>query len=180
MNNQTRKYSPAEFIERLKNEEFNSKPLIFVGVLKAAEDEQHLMFANGAYCNNWTSIPVDAIESIELISVIPCKDHSHPLVRLTMKEPASEEAKMFASMALPLTPGFQSHNAGNMASDFLRFTRNPGRSMNEFLGYSGPNEWYPCWSHCMDDLLDFASEQPPEQWKFWTSLAYQLCGQVCP
>lgn len=182
MNREPRKFTPAEFVEKLKGDADHPQPHAFVGMLKAAEDEQHLMFAQGVSCANWTAVPVYLIEGIELISEAPCKDHSHPLVKMTFKTPASEEAQMYASLAQsnPFTAS-PSQAMGNaelaMVQRIKRFR--DGKSDVLFRN-SGPDVWFPCWSHCMDDLLEFASEQPADQWKFWSSLAYQLCGQICP
>jgi len=181
MKKEAKNYSPGEFIEKLKSDDFRSQSLIYTGMLKTAEDDKHLLFANGTYCTNWTAIPIDIIENIELVDVIPCKDHTHPLVHITIKEPTSEEAKMFASLARSHpTTGWRPTSMGDKRPDFQRFLRDPRFARNKKFRSSGPDEWFPCWSRCMDDLLEFASEQPPEQWEFWSSLAYQLCDQVCP
>lgn len=182
MNRGTKQYTPAEFIEKLKGETDQSKPLVFVGMLKAAEDDQHLMFANGASCAHWTPVPVERIEGIEWISEVACKDHSHPLVKMTLKPPASEEAMMYASLAQSISPiNAASPDMGNAQMTMLKHIRRLRDGERAVLFQnSGPDRWFPCWSHCMDDLLDFASEQPADQWRFWTSLAYQLCGQICP
>lgn len=182
MKKETKQYTPAEFIEKLKGETDHPKPLVFVGMLKAAEDDQHLMFANGASCTHWTPVPVERIEGIEWISDVPCKDHSHPLVKMTLKTPASEEAMMYASLAQStslINSASQSMGSAQLAVlERIRHLRDGERAV--LFQNSGPDVWFPCWSHCMDDILDIAIQQPPEHWKFWTSLAYQLCGQICP
>ena len=99
MNRESKQYTPAEFRDKLKEEADRPKPIIFVGMIKTAEDDQHMMFAQGVTCTHWTEVPIDRIESIEVISEIPCKDHSHPLVKLRLTAPASEEALMYASLA---------------------------------------------------------------------------------
>jgi len=192
MNKPTQKYSASEFIEKLKSDDFGAPSLVFHGMVKVGEDENHLLFANGTYCSNWTAIPINIIESIDFIELVPCKDHAHPLVYLTIKEPTSEEAKMFASMArsnrptgsfsptgpfsMPMGENWQNFpqmfRDRRFATD--QFFRNTGRPSS-----GGPDVWFPCWSHCMDEGLKMASQNPDHFW-FWASFWYQLCPMVCP
>ncbi|HSA99396.1 MAG TPA: hypothetical protein VLE49_02015 [Anaerolineales bacterium] len=180
MKKQTQNYSPSEFMEKLAHDDFRPQSLVFTGMVKTAEDENHLLFANGADCANWTAIPLDVIENIELIDVLPCKDHTHPFVNISIREPTSDEAKMFASLARsqPFTswqPPRMSYGRQGLQRPF----RGPHFARQEFFRASGAGG-SACWDRCIDDLLEFASRQPPEQFVFWSSIAYQLCGQVCP
>jgi hypothetical protein len=182
MNREARKYTPAEFIEKLKQPVDSPKTNAFIGMLQAAQDDRQLLFAMGVSCANWVHVPIERIESIEQITVVPCKDHTHPLVRLTLNAPETEEAMMYAALAQ--SNAFFSTPAqpleGMRSNDSVPF-RNFGAIRNKVpLANSGPDAWFPCWSRCMDDLLDFAIQQPPDQFKFWSSLAYQLCSQICP
>jgi hypothetical protein len=182
MNTESKQFTPAEFVAKLKEEADHPLPLAFVGMLKTAEDDQHLMFAQGVSCAHWTAIPTDQIETIELISEVPCKDHSHPLVKMQLKAPASEEAAMYASLAQSCSfMNSASQGMGDLGLALMQRVKDfRGGKSDVMFRNSGPDGWFPCWSRCMDDLLDFASEQPADQWKFWSSLAYQLCGQICP
>jgi hypothetical protein len=65
-------------------------PLTIVGIVKAAGAD-HLEFSHGS-CDDWLSIPISLIESIEPQGMARCKDHSHPRVRLLLKRPESKEA----------------------------------------------------------------------------------------
>ena len=181
MNNPTRNFTPSEFMERLARDDFSvAPPLVLTGMVKNAEDENHLLFAFGFYCKDWIALPIEMIENIQWLASVPCKEHTHPLVNITIKEPESEEAKVFAALARSVQPsGFRSPRMGTTRRALPRIFRDP-RFRSEFASNSGPDVWFPCWSRCMDDLLEFASEQPPEQFLFWVDIAYQLCGQACP
>jgi hypothetical protein len=66
--------------------------------VKLDEDSGGLLFAHGSDCTDWIPIPLDAIETVELLDVVPCRDHAHPLVTLSIKAPESPEGALYASM----------------------------------------------------------------------------------
>jgi hypothetical protein len=41
---------------------------------------------------------LDTIDSIDLINLVPCNDHTHPLVLLRLKPAATDEGRVFASL----------------------------------------------------------------------------------
>lgn len=87
---------PTEFVEKLQAGEFQ-QGLVLHGLVKESEEEEDtLQFAYGTSCENWRSIPVEKIESVDMLSIAPCKDHSHPFVRLSLAPPETDEAKFFA------------------------------------------------------------------------------------
>jgi hypothetical protein len=91
-------YAPEEFVAKLKAGGLDA-PLAFVGMAKEAQDDQHLLFASGTACEQWIEVPLALVERVELGGMVPCRDHSHPLVKLELKEPESEEARLFAALA---------------------------------------------------------------------------------
>lgn len=93
-------YTPEDFVAQLKSGEIEaSTPFALMGMVKEAGDSQHLLFASGTDCDTWTELPLSMIESIEVRDVVPCRDHTHPVVKLQLKEPGSDEARAFASLA---------------------------------------------------------------------------------
>jgi hypothetical protein len=77
-----------------------AKPAVFVGMVKAAEDDDGVvLFARAGDCSNWAAIPVDAIEKLEFLRTANCDGHTHPLVQMTMRAPQTTEAKAFAELA---------------------------------------------------------------------------------
>lgn len=101
---ESQRYTPEEFVAKLKTGDV-APPLWFLGILKPGADDQHLSFAIGTSCDSWTELPLELIESIEFIDVITCGDHAHPLVRLFVREPQSDEAMVFARLAKSQRPG---------------------------------------------------------------------------
>ncbi len=93
------KLTVHEFVETLRGGGTGA-PLRLTGMAKLPDDDDypHLMFVLGTRCADWTSVPFDSIDSVEVKDSVPCDDHSHPLVTLTLKEPDSPEGAMLASL----------------------------------------------------------------------------------
>jgi hypothetical protein len=91
-------FSAQEFVQKLGREGF-SMPLRLTGLVKLPEESAAgLQFALGTRCTDWTTIPLDVVESVEVRQTVPCRDHEHPLVTLTLKAPESAEAAAFAAL----------------------------------------------------------------------------------
>jgi hypothetical protein len=91
-------FTPYEFIDRLKGDEIRL-PFVLYGMVKPAEDsDEYLLFAHGYVCENWIRIRLNTIETVELINFVACKDHTHPLVLLVLKQPETDEGQLFASL----------------------------------------------------------------------------------
>lgn len=112
---------PYEFLGRLKRDEI-FVPIVLYGIVKPAEDnDDYLMFAHGNVCKNWFRISMARIENISLLSFVACDDHKHPLVSLVLKQPETEEGRLFASL-LQSTSG----QGRNMLSSTRRRRYNRG------------------------------------------------------
>jgi len=91
-------FEPQEFLDRLKRDEV-SPPIVLHGMVKPAEeDTDDLLFAPGQVCENWVRIPLSSIENVTVLSFVPCDDHKHPLVSLVLKQPETDEGRLFASL----------------------------------------------------------------------------------
>jgi hypothetical protein len=91
-------FTPDEFLERLRRDDI-SPPVVLYGMVKPVEDsDDYLLFAHGYICKNWFKIPLSSIENISVLSLVPCDDHEHPFVILLLKQPETEEGRLFASL----------------------------------------------------------------------------------
>jgi hypothetical protein len=91
-------FTPQEFIEKLTRDELTA-PLALTGMVKTAEESStEVMFAIGSDCAGWTSVPLNMIDNVEVLGVVPCKDHTHHRVRLTFNPPTSPEGTVFAAL----------------------------------------------------------------------------------
>jgi len=78
MREETNKLTAQEFVEELRRGETRA-PLTLTGMVKLSEDEDYpqLLFALGTRCADWTSVPLDSVESVEVKDSVPCDD-PHP------------------------------------------------------------------------------------------------------
>jgi hypothetical protein len=91
-------FDAREFLGNLKRDEL-TPPIVLPGMVKPADDsDDYLMFAQGTVCENWVRIPLASIESIDLVNLVPCAEHTHPLVLLRLKAPETDEGRVFASL----------------------------------------------------------------------------------
>jgi hypothetical protein len=96
--NGSQSFEPYEFLDRLKRDDIYP-PIVLIGMVKPADDEDdYLLFAPGQVCENWTRIRLSSIESISVQSFVPCDDHKHPLVLLVLKQPETDEGRLFSSL----------------------------------------------------------------------------------
>ena len=107
MKKQSQSLTAAEFFDRLQQDDLaTAVPITLIGMVKKSEGkEKTIQFAPGGNCSNWVTIPLDLIEDVEIIRTVPCKDHSHPLVRLNLKTPKTPEAKIYSSILQGMQSG---------------------------------------------------------------------------
>ena len=89
--------------QALKNDEFKHRGIELVGMVKASEKPEHVGFSRSG-CETWIDLAIDLIEQAEQIRQQVCKDHSHPVFRITLKEPKDPEAKLFAALLAAPAP----------------------------------------------------------------------------
>jgi hypothetical protein len=99
-------YTPTDFVAKLRDNQFASNPISATGFVKLPEvklpeEEDTLLFSSGSDCTNWVRIPLRLIDHVQLWRVLPCKDHSHPLVTLVLPSPKHPDATVFAEIARP-------------------------------------------------------------------------------
>ncbi|HXS61244.1 MAG TPA: hypothetical protein VN767_00110 [Streptosporangiaceae bacterium] len=92
-----RTFSPQDFMDKLEHDDLVFLPAL-TGVIGKAGDREQLMF--GDDCSHWTPVPISMIESVEQLDVVTCGKHTHPLVRMLVKEPQSDEARAITRLAI--------------------------------------------------------------------------------
>jgi hypothetical protein len=110
----TKGLTPADFFDLLHEDKVDAPaPLTLVGMVKkSAGKEASFQFAPGGNCTNWVTIPLELIEGVEVIRTITCKDHSHPLITLSLKSPKTPEGKVFFA----ILQGMKSSTGGTRPS----------------------------------------------------------------
>lgn len=57
---------------------------VYLGMVKASDTDRHLAFAPGACDEGWLDLPQEIVGEAEVLRQMPCKEHTHPLVKLTI------------------------------------------------------------------------------------------------
>jgi len=102
----TGRYSATEFVSHLSDlsaAEPPSEALVIRGLAKAPDDasqasEQVLVDVVGD-CQHWTALPVSLIDQVQILRLVTCRDHTHPLVAITLITPESPETAALAEIA---------------------------------------------------------------------------------
>lgn len=81
----------------LVNDELSQPGLELLGMVKASDQKDHVSFT-GSGCDDWIDIPTKMIEKAERVASSKCKDHSHPVFKLTLKESTNAEAQVLSEL----------------------------------------------------------------------------------
>ncbi|MEU1818323.1 hypothetical protein ABZ543_24510 [Streptomyces roseifaciens] len=93
-----RSFTGEEFRQALSTDSV-TVPLTLTGMAKTADAaEDAIRFALGTACKDWITIPVSLVDRVEPLQHVPCDDHAHPLVRLTLKDTGTPEFTVLASL----------------------------------------------------------------------------------
>jgi hypothetical protein len=90
-------YTGATLEAALRSGGLKASAIDMVGMVKSSEKEGFIDFTR-TDCESWVDLPVSAIEQAEHLGQKTCKDHSHPVFKLTLKEPKDPEARIFAAL----------------------------------------------------------------------------------
>lgn len=154
----SRIYSPQEFLASLTDGRLAST-LILTGMINEEETtEQYASFAVGTSCVNWRKIPTGAIESIQSLGFVTCGDHNHPLVNISLKEPQSEEALLFASFATDMKG--EAHRIINKLLREAEESKTAGTTdagphcsrCLQFCGTTDMDVFFQCAAFCMEQM----------------------------
>ena len=87
----------APFSARRMFAELASAPTrILTGLVKEdTSDPTTILFSSGPTCSEWVSIPEGMVRDYELVRVVRCGDHEHPLVHLHLRDPATPEERAY-------------------------------------------------------------------------------------
>jgi hypothetical protein len=97
----TASFSAERFLSLLAED--NLQQVVVQGMVKIDEGiSDQLMFCSDNKCERWIPVPMGVVDQVEYLSILKCKDHQHPLVRLHLHLPPKQEisARFFAEVAL--------------------------------------------------------------------------------
>lgn len=129
----------------LAENKFDTPAPILIGMVKASASQGHIAFApNG--CHSWIDLPTAMIAEAEKLGDLPCKDHTHPLFRLLLKEPKDPQAKALMALLSASAPAFS----------FGPMPQGPGQSARMNVapgGAGGASRIGQCTSWCSGSTL---------------------------
>jgi hypothetical protein len=106
----------ASLEKALVEGKFDKPMATLVGMVKCSANQGHLSFAS-AGCDSWIDLPTSMIEAAEYVGAQHCKDHSHPVFRVSLHEPTDPQAKVLMALlaARPAPPTAMPPNLGSGA-----------------------------------------------------------------
>jgi hypothetical protein len=90
-------FTGKELEEALGKDEFAHHGLEIFGMVKSSDEEGHISFTMSG-CEDWADIPTDLIKHAQKIGSSRCKDHSHPVFILTLKEQQTPEGRALSAL----------------------------------------------------------------------------------
>jgi len=123
---------------------FDAPAPILIGMVKSSARQGYIAFApNG--CGSWVDIPTAMIAEAEKLGDQPCKDHTHHVFRLKLKEPQDPQAKVLMALLAARPSGFS----------FTQTPHAPGEAarMNVAPGPTGAARAQQCTSWCAGSTL---------------------------
>lgn len=93
-------HSGKEFLAQMRSGSLRPS-LIRIGMAKPGDAEADvILFSESETCGRWVAVPLDLVESVQVIGWMACDDHKHPIVRLRLHEPAADNkhARMLAEL----------------------------------------------------------------------------------
>ena len=94
------KHSGKEFLTQMRSGSLRPS-LIRIGMAKPGDaDSDVILFSESETCGHWVAVPLDIVESVQVIGWMACDDHKHPIVRLQLHEPApdNKNARVLAEL----------------------------------------------------------------------------------
>jgi hypothetical protein len=139
----------ADFYEKLQHDKLDTiVPFSIIGMVKKSEiEEKAIQFASGGNCSNWITIPLEIIEEVVIIKTIPCKDHSHPLVKLNLKTPTTAEGIFLKNLleSMKYVNKNKQPNEAKPTSLQINSSIATKQLSDGFFGGGGLSAW-GCWS----------------------------------
>jgi hypothetical protein len=90
-------YTGATLEQALKDGSLTRPGSVLVGMVKASQKGGHVCFTKSG-CDSWVDLPDDLIECAEHVGQRACKDHAHPVMKITLKEPKDPVAQIYSAL----------------------------------------------------------------------------------
>lgn len=92
-------YSGSTLEQALKNKELGACSSEFTALVQASDTAGYVCLALGG-CDNWVEMPSDMIEQAASVGQFTCKDHTHPVMKIRLKDSGNPEAAVLLALLL--------------------------------------------------------------------------------
>lgn len=100
---QAKTFTGAALEKALKDNSLTHSGVMLTGMVKASQKDGFISFTRSG-CDSWVDLPTDMIEQAEQLGQNTCRDHSHTVMRITLKEPKDAEARIIAALLAQPAP----------------------------------------------------------------------------
>lgn len=97
-------FDGASLEAALADKRFAKAGAELVGMAKPSDRKGYIAFSK-AGCETWVDVPSSMIERAVHRGEVRCKDHSHPLFAITLKEPSDPEGKVLIALLAQAAQG---------------------------------------------------------------------------
>ena len=141
----SKSFSGADLEKALTEGALTQAQTTLIGMVKPSEKSGHVSFSQ-AGCDTWVDLSTDMIERADQEGQRPCRDHTHPVMRITLKEPKDAQAKILWALLAQAAPPSPTQLPANVAL--------PG-SPSSAQGFPGPASaqsfgWFYCHQVCVE------------------------------
>jgi hypothetical protein len=86
-------FAPQEYVALLANQQLPStaQPALICGMVKQDPNDQAAIMFTMSNCDDWLSLPLALIDSIEHMGEATCKDHKHAVVQISLVAQSSDK-----------------------------------------------------------------------------------------
>jgi hypothetical protein len=96
-------FSGASLEKALKEGALTQTQALLTGMVKPSDKSGYVGFSQSG-CDMWVDLPTDMIEHADHIGLRACRDHMHPVMRVTLKESKDPEGRILWALLAHATP----------------------------------------------------------------------------
>lgn len=90
-------FSGESLEKALQEGKLSQRQATLNGMVKQSTKAGYISFTQSG-CDTWIDLPTEMIEEAELLGQRSCRDHTHPMMRITLKEPGDPEGRILLAL----------------------------------------------------------------------------------
>lgn len=136
----SKSFSGADLEKALTEGALTQAQATLIGMVKPSEKSGHVSFSQ-AGCDAWVDLPTDMIERADQEGQRPCRDHLHPVMTITLKEPKDAQGKILLDLLAQTAPIPSEAQHVDELRTYPTSTPETGVSFRSFGQNSPPQPW---------------------------------------